>query len=487
MSGKSNRCRVYTYYDKTTKSEDTEALLQVWLKSWWALGLYPVILTNEISIKHPEYKSLRDKYADAGFSLERLDAILAMDYMNYEGMLTAPYVFPIASTNDAMLKQMRQCQVLDVMTKYRSSRDDIMRGSSMAYKILVKALVTYNGPVDKKRVGVLGIEGVPGANFRELEDTKTFAVYDKETVEKLYPKLYDGRPVGKGGKTFTFVKSELAALVNGHLQDNFLVNHRNGIEVLSPELAITDSDFTSRSSLRIAMELTRCNLTPLPKTCSPQHASSTTKCFDCTQLISSAIIKPVTGFVPKNATFFIGSVPHPLTLLALEKMTTELDAATIRDSKQNAWSKGTLTQALPRHSGAIQGLVFLSNSLYSHEDLQLPDAHMWHLLEQDVDAGEAEYTFGFSLPELKTSLDQLAQSSKQKSTKFQENFAEIKALVGQPLEKKVTSKAMEVTEAWSQYDAGAHQLIKNYIRYRSATLQAMKRENSGAFVVLALN
>lgn len=37
-----SRCKVYTYYDKSAKSEDHEALLQVWLRAWWSLGLFPV-------------------------------------------------------------------------------------------------------------------------------------------------------------------------------------------------------------------------------------------------------------------------------------------------------------------------------------------------------------------------------------------------------------------------------------------------------------
>lgn len=478
------RCRVYTYYDTTSKSEDTEALLQVWLKAWWAMGMYPIILTDEMSMKHPQYASLHTKYADVGLDLQRIDAMLAMDHLGYEGMLTASHVFPMAPIDDAMLIQMRQCKVLDVLTKYRSARDDIMRGSNMAYKIVVQALVDYKSMVDVKRVGVLGIEGVPGANFRELEDTKTFAVYDAATVAKLYPDLYAGKSVTQGGKSFSFAKNQLASLVDGHLQDNFLKNHRRGIEVLRPNLDNVDSDYLSRASMRLALELMRCNLTPLPQTCAPQHTDSLSKCFDCRSLVSSAFIKPTEGFEPKNATFFVGNVPHPLTLLAFVSDTSEPSGADVRKSQRDLWSRKSLTTALVRHAGAIQGLIFLSDSLWKNEDSHLPDAHIWQTFEEGRYA-DIEYDVGFSLPELQANLDQLSQTAKEKSKEFQEKVTKLQGIVKAPTGAS-QMKAIEMTEAWSQYDAGAHQLIGNYVKYKEQRLQAMKRANQNVFVVLDL-
>lgn len=477
------RCRVYTYYDKSKKSEDTEALLQVWIKAWWAIGLFPVVLTNEISVKHDQYAYIHEKFADVGLNLERIDAVLAMDYMNYEGMLTANYVFPMAPANDDLLREMRQCQVLDVMTKYRSTRDDIMRGSSLAYKVLAQSLVKYDSVVDRKRVEVLGMEGVPGVNFRELEETKTFAVYDDETVKKIYPKLFEGKPVGKGGKSFSFVKNQLASLVNGHLQDNFLVNHRGGIEVLTPDVDISDVDFVSRPSLRVAMELVRCNLTPLPKTCAPQHTSATTKCFDCSKLVSSSIIKQVPSYELKDFTFFVGNVPHPLTLLAMDRQNVEIDAAIVRASARDIWAKRALAGALTRHASAIQGLVHLSESLWRNEDNHLPDAQIWQTFENSSYA-DLEYEVGFSLPELKASLDQLAHTTREKSSGIRSTLNKAREIVYSKTDP--VPKARELTEAWSQYDAGAHQLISNYVDYKSHRLETMKAANRGAFVILEL-
>ena len=479
------RCRVYTYYDKKMKSEDTEALLQVWLKAWWSAGMHPVILTNEMSTKHPHHKSLHEKYTDTGIDMTRLDAVLAMAQMEFEGSLVANYVFPMAPPNDPTLVQMRQCQVLDVLTKYRVTRDDLLRGSSMAYKILVKALVDNVERVDPERVRVLGIEGVPGANFRELEHTKSFAVYDPETVKKLYPKLFQGKPVGKGGKSFSFVKNQLAALVNGHLQDNFLINHRNGIEVLDPDLGIPESGYLARPSLRIGMEMSRCNLTPLPKTCAPQHTSQTTKCMDCSQIISSAFIKQVPGFVPKNHTFFIGTVPHPLTTLASGQEVLDFSAQTIRGSPRDIWSRKSITAALPPKSGAIRGLVFLSNSLWANEDQGLPDAQSWHLAEQEIDVSALEYDVGFTLPELRASLDSIERTPAEKSTQFQAKRLAIREMISKA-ENATMSDAISVVEAWSQFDAGAHQLIKNYLEYKKKRLDRCKAENRDAFAILEL-
>ena len=468
------RCKVYTYYDRTHKSEDVEAVLQVWLKAWWAMGLYPVILTEENSKANPKYARLHQLY-DGVLQPYIIDALLAMNAAKGQGLLAAHYVFPMTTIEDATLQDIRKCQPIDVLTRYEDSQDDILRGSKVAYENVIQALIGNEAAISKERVDKAGLEAISGVSLRELPACKTFARYNPATVTRLYPGLFEGKPVGQAGKSFSFTKNHLASLVNGHLQNNFLVNYRGGIEALSPKLPGI-ADYLHRRSVRIAMELTRCNLTPLPKTCAPQHKSSTTKCFDCSQLISSAIVKNVEGYIPKNNTMFIGTVPHPYTMLALQKGTLSLDGATVRASVRDIWSKKALTPALPAKSGALIGVIFLSDSLWKNEDMHLPDSHIWQTFEQDPVS--LEYDVGFTLPELSKSLDQLAQTSEEKGIKFQDLVTETKRLVTAEQDR---SAAVEMVESWSQYDAGAHQLITNHLDYKRYWLTLMLNENNGAF------
>lgn len=479
------RCKVYTYYDKRTKSEDTEALLQVWLKAWWALGLFPVILTNEMSSKHPDYQQLHKQYGDSGLDIEKLDAILAMDHMGAEGMLTSAYVFPMTTLDDKMLRQMRKCQVLDVLSKYKHAKDDILRGSSLAYKIVVKALIKNSEPLDPELVPS-GLEAVPGVWFRIHEEIQTFAVYSQTTVQALYPTLFDKNPVTSSeGKKFYFVKGQLASLVNSHLQDNFLNNHRSGVTVLSPLLGGIVGDVLSKPSLRIAKELLHCNLSPLPgPTCPPNRALTITKCFSCSQLVSSAFIKPIQQFQPQNSTYFIGNVPHPLSTLLLSQRTEDLSPKAIRDSPRDSWIKSSLSASLHSKSGPIQGLIFLSESLWKNEDNLLPDAHLWRIFEEDQ-FSDIEYDVGFTLPGLRSGVDESSSDALGRSPPSYLNPSKLRSMITDPQDERAKA-GLSMIEVWSQYDTGSHQLIQNYQEYKAGRLRVMMDVNKEAFSEIEL-
>lgn len=479
------RCKVYTYYNKRLKSEDTEALLQVWLKAWWALGLFPFILTNEMSAKHSNYRQLHAQYDDSGLDMDKVDAILAMDHMGAEGMLMAPYVFPITTLDDKLLRQMRQCQVLDVLSKYSQSQDDILRGSSLAYKIVVKALITNTKPLNPGHVSS-GFEAVPGVEIRLLDQLQIFAVYSRKTVKDLYPKLYDQAAVTDAeGKRFSFAKGQLASLVNSHLQDIFLRNYNNGIAVLNPAIQGISSGSLASSTMKIAKELLNCNLSPLPQsTCPPNRADKEMSCLSCSSLVSSAFIKPVEQFSIKNSTFFIGSVPHPLSTLIMTQGKEHPNAADIRDSPRDIWLKATLAGVLAPKSGAIQGLIYLSDSLWKNEDNLLPDAHLWHIYEQDT-FSDVEYDVGFTLPGLNSPLSDSAFAAKNEAGKGLVSIPRLRSLVVDTQD-DYSKTARGIIEAWSQYDAGSHQLIRNYQGYKADRLRVMKEANRGAFAVMEL-
>lgn len=59
----SPRCPVYTYLDTTTyrRGSDEFGILAAWMRSFWALGFRPIILTDKDAKKHPRYSLFRNK------------------------------------------------------------------------------------------------------------------------------------------------------------------------------------------------------------------------------------------------------------------------------------------------------------------------------------------------------------------------------------------------------------------------------------------
>lgn len=350
----------------------------------------------------------------------------------------------------------------------------------MAYKIVVKALVDNQEPLDPKLVASAGLEAVPGVGFRIIEEIQTFAVYSRENVDALYPDLSDKKGI-MGDKGVR--QGQLASLVNRHLQNNFLKNHR-AIEVLHPIDTGAMGSSLSKPSMNLAKALLRCNVTPLPiSACPPNRASVDANCFDCSELIPSATIRPVQEFAPRNSTYFIGAVPHPLTTLYLNQEKKDFTPTAIRSSSRDVWVRKTLRSTLRSAAGAMQGLVFLSDSLWKNEENLLPNAHSWYTFERGFQTN-TEYEVGFQF-DLQDHFDEAIVSSADGPSHFQSGLQETLAIVT-----NVTSaedrKTLETVEAWSQYDAGAHQLIQSYVDYKLHSLESMKAVNKRAFSVLEL-
>lgn len=74
------RCPVYTYIDTGVhrRGSDEFAILQTWMRSFWALGFRPVVLTDKDAKRNSRYNSLRSQGLLASSSVGMLGKWLAM-------------------------------------------------------------------------------------------------------------------------------------------------------------------------------------------------------------------------------------------------------------------------------------------------------------------------------------------------------------------------------------------------------------------------
>jgi|SRR5271170_618843 len=74
------RCPVYTYIDTNLhrRGSDEFAILQTWMRSFWALGFRPVVLTDKDAKRHSRYNSLRSQGLLVSSSSGSLGKWLAM-------------------------------------------------------------------------------------------------------------------------------------------------------------------------------------------------------------------------------------------------------------------------------------------------------------------------------------------------------------------------------------------------------------------------
>ena len=74
------RCPVYTYIDTNVHrhGSDEFSILQTWMRSFWALGFKPIVLTDKDAKRHSRYNSLRKQGLPASSSMGSLGKWLAM-------------------------------------------------------------------------------------------------------------------------------------------------------------------------------------------------------------------------------------------------------------------------------------------------------------------------------------------------------------------------------------------------------------------------
>ena len=92
------RCPVYTYIDTNVhrRGSDEFTILQAWMRSFWALGFRPVVLTDKDAKRHSRYNSLRSQGLLASFSSGSVEKWLAMAqhgglFVDYRVLLFAQF------------------------------------------------------------------------------------------------------------------------------------------------------------------------------------------------------------------------------------------------------------------------------------------------------------------------------------------------------------------------------------------------------------
>jgi hypothetical protein len=177
--------------------------------------------------------------------------------------------------------------------------------------------------------------------------------------------------------------------VNSHLHLTFQETYPEGVAVVKPLPEHTTA--LMYEAIDIALNLTQCPTTPMPKSCPPNRPS-------CKPCDSAKAVKLQLLPTLRNTTqqYTIGTVPHPYTLTSLHYAKDALDLNFLRKNAQRDMWLSALTQDVVGKGVSEQTRIVEFKTLVA-----APDAahHSLWLTAERVSQDDIDWIFGFSLPQ----------------------------------------------------------------------------------------
>lgn len=335
---------VYTYYDtklerdKEIKKADT-ALLDTWRRAWWAQGFRPVILTQADAIENPLYRQLAPKGLPRALKND-FYRWLAWSYMG-TGLLSDYRCFPMSAFDDPVLLLLRRGQY-GQLVRFDLLESGLFAGEKVQIDAALKGLLT-----DVRLSTFKSVEdGIPVGTFR-VEQGSAFAYYSTPTLAQHYSSISQSFAIDPVKAT-----TQLIQLITSHLHTTWQNTFGTGVAVLKPLPAHTTA--LVEPSIHLAQLLVECSSSLYPTSCPPNRPH-------CTPCVS---VKPrvylSSSYTNNTSLFTIATVPHPLTLLALEKGSpvTNLTIDHIRrNTDRDSWLTSITQTLLGTGRGAPSRLV----------------------------------------------------------------------------------------------------------------------------------
>ncbi|PGH27252.1 hypothetical protein AJ80_00962 [Polytolypa hystricis UAMH7299] len=460
-----SRRPVYTYYDSTTTKQDGEVeadrqLLLAWRRAWFAQGFRPVVLGPSEAMNNPLYKT---------FHRDTLEPELHTDFLKWmawgtmnSGIFVDWMCFPMAHYDDNILAYLRRGSDPTHITRLEGFDGALFSAERAQINKAIK-VASQNEAVQKAKTIQ---ELVPEETFL-AERTKGMAHYNLATIKSRYRDVavqIEEAP-GEG-------KHALAKLINAHLQLTFHGTFSSGFEIIQPYLENTTA--FANPALRLGALLAECAESPLPSSCPPNNGW----CSPCKSGRPMKITQN-TGYTNESATFAIGVLPHPYTLISLLKGSSDVTVPYIRrETGRDSWlleaTKPTLggevdgTARVVPFKDAVAGEYGASRTLwFTGEDLPAKDVKD-SLSSSLID--DMEWHFGFLIPR-KTQADEKETSDEKakqnvltpEQEKLQKEFGLIDEARTLLKSKKKEHKAIrDVAEAWNLADSEVWRFVRAY-------------------------
>lgn len=475
---------IYTYYNpkynpkkqqgkglKDNQIADAELLL-AWRRAWFAQGFRPVVLTPGDAMKNPHYQLVQNLKLTSEMENE-VFRWLAWGHMG-TGLLADFHCFPMARYDDALLSSLRRGTAPEFITRF----DNFQGGLYSAEKgRLNEAIDTAVKKLDEKSTSLADLMA---PEIFKVEQPTALAYYTSSSITSRYPKLHEKLSSPKLQETSSESPSSgrllLVQLINSHLHNTFQNAYPAGLAVLKPFPHHTTA--LVEPALRLAKALVQCPESPVPDSCPPNRPD----CRPCGSAKQPMLISQPSSH--KNTTFLftIGTLPHPYTLLSLQKSSSEVTTRQLRrETGRDAWlTDVTQDQLGPELGGSYRALVFKN---FVGGD-QAAASALWMTVESlPAEAGQSlpselldefEWQFGFKIPRGGTIDPNTAgdKESVQNKNPSQQGVAREYELIQQAravIRDKDSNRASvkNAAEAWNLADTEVWRFVKAY-RYVSS-------------------
>ncbi|KAJ5168362.1 uncharacterized protein N7482_003956 [Penicillium canariense] len=482
------RRRIYTYYNpeynpkkhhgKDLKDDHTsdDQLLFTWRRAWFAQGFRPVILTPGDAMKNPQYEVVQK--LNLGPDLENeVFRWLAWGHMG-TGLLADFECFPMARYDDYLLTALRRGMTPEFITRF----DNFKGGLYSAEKqVIDKAIQSAVDKLDDKSTS---FSDLVDPELFKVEQPTALAYYRSSNINSHYPAVHE-----KISQNPAAGRLQLVELINAHLHNTFQNAFPAGLAVLKPFPQYTTA--LVEPALRLAKALIQCPESPVPNSCPPNIP----ECRPCGSAKSPMRISQPSSFKNTSFLFTIGTLPHPYTLVSLQRSSDEVTTRQIRrETERDPWLADVTKDHLGEDLGASsRGAVFkqvvageqaVANSLWMTVE-SLP-AEAGQSLPGDL-LDEFEWQFGFKIPrsgaiDPNTAGDKESVQNKNPSQQGVGKEYELIQKAREIIKSKDTNQIniKDVAEAWNLADAEVWRFVKAY-RARSVVERKQWEEEEKAF------
>ncbi|KAF3388446.1 hypothetical protein F1880_004053 [Penicillium rolfsii] len=486
------RRRIYTYYNpqynpkkhsgkdlKDDRNADDQLLL-AWRRAWFAKGFRPMILTPGDAMKNPYYEVVQKLKLNEDVENE-VFRWLAWGHMG-AGILADFECFPMARYDDNLLTALRRGMTPEFITRF----DNFQGGLYSAEKQRINQAI--EGAVKKLDDKSTSFSDLIDPALFKVEQPTALAYYKSSSITSNYPSVHE-----KISQSPAAGRLQLVELINAHLHNTFQNAFPAGLAVLKPFPQHTTA--LVEPALRLAKALIQCPESPMPTSCPPNIP----ECRPCGSAKSPMRISQPASF--KNSTFLftIGTLPHPYTLVSLQKSSDEVTTRQIRrETERDPWLADVTKEHLGGElGGSSRGAVFkqivageqaIANSLWMTVE-SLPAAAGQSLPAELLD--ELEWQFGFKIPR-SGAIDPNTAGDKesiQNKNPSQQGVAKEYDLIRKAREviksgdtNRINIK--KVAEAWNLADTEVWRFVKAY-RARSVVERQQWEEEEKAFSSLS--
>lgn len=320
----------------------------------------------------------------------------------------------MAPWKDHTLTALRRCDFV-YATRYENWGHRLFTGDKPSIEAVLKYITS-----NKLKNNTMSIEAATKGIKDELLHIDTipdsFADYTSKAVKLKYPKLKF---------------SELPALINSHLHENFLSAYPNGISLLSP---FTETLGALHYPARVlASRIAACPpANPQPLSC----PSNKPTCEPCTEALT---VTPSRVLIEDEGIFSLGTIPHPYTFVAIRNpkinLSTDPEDKSLRFVRRRTGRDEWLRRVTPGAAvGPAPRVVRIKQAIAGPSTSTL-------LATSDAGFRELDWTFGFTLP----------------------TEEELKLDLPKPDEDQVALLARTHKDAFSQKDGGKKRKLRKIV------------------------